>query len=132
MHWAAPFIGLEWSPERNCWWLVRAVFKDRYGIELPRLGVGDVHAADGVAKIKAAAEAAGIRQVSGPAKEGDVVLCRDLTGKRHVGVMIEWRGKLQLLHNDGHMSEHGPVGSVIRQPLSEAAQLTDIELWRRG
>lgn len=129
-HWAAPFIGLEWSPERNCWWLVREVFRVRWGIELPLLGVGDIQAADSVARIKAAAEAAGIRQADGPTQDGDVVLCRDIYGKRHVGTIIEWHGKLLLLHNAGYMSEHGPVGSVVRQPLNEA-QLTDIELWRR-
>lgn len=131
-HWAAEFIGIPWSPERNCWWLVREVFRVRYDVEMPHLGVGDLQAADKVADIKAAAEVVGFRPGDGPARDGDVLLCRDITGKRHVGVVIEWRGKVQLLHNDGHMSAHGPVGSVIRQPLAEATQLTDLELWRRA
>jgi hypothetical protein len=131
-HWAADLIGIPWSPDRNCWWLVREVYRLRFGVELPHLGIGDLQAADSVAAIKAAAVAAGIRPASGPAQEFDVVLCRDLTGKRHCGVMIEWRAKLQLLHSDGHMSNRGPVGSVIRQPLAEASQLTNIELWRRA
>jgi len=131
-HWATDLIGIQWSPERNCWWLVREAFRIRWGVELPHLGVGDLQAADSVAAIKTAATAAGIRPADGPAEEGDVVLCRDAIGKRHVGVMIEWRGKLELLHSDGHMTDRGPVGSVRHLPLGEATHLTDIELWRRA
>jgi len=135
-HWAAEFIGRPWSPTFNCWSLVREVFLVRWGVEMPELGVGEVHAADNVALLKAAAEVSGWRPADGPAQDGDIVLCRDLTGKRHVGVMIEQRGCLLLMHNEGYMSLRKgvsvPIGSVLAQLLHEAIQLTEIELWRRA
>lgn len=131
-HWASQFIGRPWSPDFNCWALVREVFRVRWGVEMPPIGVGDLQAADKVVEIKAAASKSGWRPADGPAQDGDILLCRDLTGKRHVGVIIEWRGRPMLLHNDGYTSEHGPVGSVVCQPLVEATQLTSIELWRRA
>lgn len=130
-HWVASYIGRSWSPDFNCWALVRAVLLDRCGIEMPDLGVGDMQATTSVAQIKAAAASSNWRQVDPPAQEMDVLLCRDLYGKRHVGIVIEWRGQMQLLHNDGHMSTRGPVGSVHRQPLVDLHQLRDVELWRR-
>lgn len=131
-HWAADLIGTPWSPERNCWWLVRESFRLRDGLTMPEIGIGDLQAADKVAEIKAAAKAVGFAQVSGPPLDGDVLLCRDLTGKRHVGRIISWRSRIEILHSDGYMTEKGPTGSVIRQPLAEATQLTDLELWRRA
>jgi hypothetical protein len=127
-HWAAEFIGLEWAPDRNCWWLVRAVYKLRFGLDLPSLGLDGE---DGVSALMAAANAAGIHPASGPAQDGDIILCRDLTGKRHVGTMIELGGAILLLHNDGHMTPQGPIGSVRCQRLAES-QLIDIECWRRA
>lgn len=130
-HWAAKYIGLAWSPERNCWWLVRQVFRDRYGIEMPELGVGDIRVADNVASIKQAAEVSGWRRAEGDPQDGDILLGRDFLGKRHVGVMIETRGKLRFLHNDGYTTEKGCTGSVLCQPLADVTGFTEIEIWRR-
>ena len=135
-HWAAEFIGLPWSPERNCWWLVREVFKKRWGVDMPAVGVGELQVTDNVAAIKEAASASGWRPVhDGDPADGDILLCRDVTGKRHVGVMLQDGRRLLLLHNDGHVGSSGQnVGSVVAQPLRDAIAdgMTDIELWRRA
>lgn len=131
-HWAAKYIGTPWSPEKNCWWLVREVFRERWGVEMPSIGVGDLQAADNVAVIKEAASRSGWRPADGKPEDGDILLCRDITGKRHIGVMVQDGGRLLLLHNDGHMGSKGPVGSVVAQPLRDAEGLSEVELWRRG
>jgi hypothetical protein len=101
---------------------------------MPDIGIGEIQMSDNVSVIKHAASASGWRPVEGEPQDGDILLCRDLIGKRHVGVMIEDRGRLLLLHNDGHITAKGPVGSVIAQTLRDARSggITDIELWRRA
>lgn len=134
MHWAAKYIGLRWSPEHNCWWLVREIFRDRHGIDMPELGIGELQVADNVAVIKQAASTSGWRRINDKPREDDVLLCRDVIGKRHVGWIVEAQGRIKLLHNDGHLTTRGPVGSVVAQVLDEAIAdgLTEIEIWRRA
>lgn len=133
-HWAAKYIGERWSDEHNCWWLMREACRVRWGDEMPDIGIGEVQVADNVTAIKRAAGSAGWRPVDGNAEEGDILLCRDAIGKRHVGMVIETQGKLRLLHSAGHMTERGPVGSVVAERLEDAIAggISDIELWRRA
>jgi hypothetical protein len=132
-HWAAKFIGIAWTPTQHCWWLIREACRDRWGIDMPDIGVGDIQMADNAASIKSAAEAGGWRRVDDPPSDGDILLCRDVIGKRHVGMVICSQARLRLLHSDGHMTDHGPVGAVVAPPLGEALRdLREVELWRRA
>lgn len=129
-HWAARLIGIAWTPGFRCWSLVRLVFLERYGIEMPDVSAdGD----DNTRAIKAAAEASGWRRSDGPEQDGDIVLMMGPTG-RHVGVIIAIGQRLLLLHNDGHMTERGPRGGVVAQPLSDATRdgYHTHEFWRRA
>ena len=85
-HWALPLIGQPWTTERNCWWLVRHVFKEQLGIDLPivQVGIGG----DESKAIREASQTSGWRpcEVTDP-REFDVVLMQGPLGP-HIGVMI--------------------------------------------
>lgn len=138
-HWATPLIGKPWAPDGegpdrfSCWGLVRWVFRERWGIDMPAIRVGDFTEGENVAAIKQAAQTSGWRPAEGDAAPEDIVLMRGADG-RHVGVMIETRRGPVLLHSYGHMTVRGPVGSVIAQPLRDAVAqgYCDLEAWRRA
>jgi len=111
-HWAYDFIGQPWTPSRNCWWLVQEVFRLRYGVEMPVACVG-------APTLFQAATVSGWRRGELPPQDGDIIVMEGPRG-RHVGVMIEVDGRLLLLHNDGHWTPGGAVGSVVAQPLKDA------------
>jgi len=126
MHWAQNLIGLPWSPEQNCWWLVRKIFRDRLQIELPE-------EAAGVLILAGAAHDTGLRPHEGLGQADDLVLMRFRDGRRHVGVMVQANGKVGVLHNDGYMTPAGPVGCVGFNTLHELtrAGMRDFTFWRR-
>ncbi|WP_082568907.1 NlpC/P60 family protein [Rhizobacter sp. Root1221] len=129
-HWATVLIGRAWTPDFHCWALVRLVFAQRYGIAMPDVAVATD---DNVRAIKGAAEASGWRPGPAPAQDGDIVLMQGPFG-RHVGVIISTPAGLRLLHNDGHMSDRGPRGGVVAQPLADATRdgYHRYEFWRRS
>ena len=135
LHWAAPLVGVPWSLERNCWWLVREFFAQRYGIVMPDVIVADEvwPRVDNAAAIRLGAMASGWRPVQGEPQADDVVLMQGPAG-RHVGVMLQADGRLGVLHNDGCMTERGPRGSVVFQSLAEATDggYGAFEFWRRA
>ena len=131
-HWAASLIGEPWTEEHNCWWLVRKVFAERYGIALPPVRVGDLGDVENVAKIKQASQDSGWRPLDEHPADGDIVLMRGMDGARHVGVLVEDGHGLRLLHSVGHMTARGPSGSVVAQRLRDVEhEYTEIEVWRR-
>lgn len=126
-HWANELIGKPWTPDFDCWEFARQVFRDRYAIDLPEQAAG-------VLILTGAAHATGLRPIDGgDGQEGDLVLMRTNVGKRHVGVMIEADGKLGVLHNDGHMSDDGPVGSVSFSTLRRLREqgCGAFQFWRK-
>ncbi len=129
MNWTHELIGLPWSPQFDCWGLVRRVFKERHGIDMPE------HAA-GVLRITEAAHVSGWRPVQPPAfpQEHDIVLMRNLRKERHVGVIVRANRRLQVLHNDGCMADGRPTGAVRLQTLAQMMSegCSGIELWRRA
>lgn len=127
-HWAADLVGRAWTPDYRCWDLVREVFLVRYGIEMPIVAVGEE---GNESSILRASRVSGWVRAEGPAREGDIVLMDRAEG-RHVGCMIDVRGRPMLLHNSGTMGADGrPRGGVICQPLADAAGGRPVELWRR-
>lgn len=113
-HWAADLIGREYSPDFNCWALVREVVRRRTGFLMPEFDAG-------IQRLSAGWERCPV-----PARELDLVVGWDIRKQRHVGIMVAFREGLQMLHNvEGE--------GVIRQTLAEAkGQLGGIELWRRA
>lgn len=134
-HWAKSLVGIPWTPEHNCWWLVRHVFETHYGVTMPNIQVGELRDVDNLAAIQEAAKATGFRPFpETPPQPGDIVLMRGPLGERHVGVMIETNKGPRMLHSEGHMSLRGPIGSVVAQPLRDLVRegYTNFEPWRRG
>lgn len=98
--WVAPYVGLpfgEGPGQVTCWGLVRRVYADRLGIDLP--AYGEISARDlmRIARAMQAGADDGWRPVSVP-QALDVALMRGPRGGAsvvHVGVMIDAR---QMLH----------------------------------
>lgn len=124
-HWAASLIGQSWTPERNCWWLVRHVFREQLGIDMPIVDVEGVDTPENVAAIKRASATSGWRPAGGALQAWDIVLMRGPTG-RHVGVMVVANGRLGLLHNVEDLG-------VCWQTLEEVQRMgySHFEPWRR-
>ncbi len=120
-HWAAQFVGRPWTPEFNCWALVREVVALHWGHDLPPLAVGLEDSQ--FVPIMQAASVAGWRPADGPPRDGDIAVGRLLSGKRHVGVMIDTRKGLQMLHSDSSTT------AAVVQPLRETG-LVEVEFWR--
>lgn len=100
MHWSSGYVGMpfgEGAGEVTCWSLVRRVYADQRGIDLP--AYGEISARD-LVRIARAMEAGkddGWRMVGVP-RELDVVLMRSGRGGSvvvHVGVMVDGQ---RLLH----------------------------------
>lgn len=125
-HWAASHIGRPWLPEFDCWGFVREVFTDRLGIDLPEV-------AHGVLVLTEAAHSTGLRVANSIGQVDDLVLMRSDGGKRHVGIMAAANGSIGVLHNDGHMTERGPVGCVGFSTLHELTLrgFSQFQFWRR-
>lgn len=121
-HWAAHYIGRPWTPEFNCLGLVREVFAIRHDMAMP----------DEATEFLERAYCAGWRRVETHARVDDVVLMDTLNGK-HIGVMIEANSRLGVLHNDGHLTERGPVGHVSFTTLATLLETgaSGFEFWRR-
>lgn len=133
-HWAAPLIGLPYRrgacgpDEFFCWGLVRWVFENIHGIQMPMVAIGQVEdgTSDNVAAIKRAARVSGWRPSHTKCpEEDDIVIMTSIDGT-HVGVMVRANGGLFLLH-----ALEG-VG-VCLQSLPDLALLgfRDFNFWRR-
>lgn len=129
--WAAALIGRPWTPEENCWWLVRTFLRIRYQIEVPLIAGSDFAEHVNIAAIKAAT---GWLRAEGEPEEDDIVFLRTPLWRRHAGVMIATsKGLLLLVHADGFMTVDGPVGSVVAQAQTELRSIgfREAELWRK-
>lgn len=98
MHWSARYVGLpfgEGPGEVHCWSLVRRVYAEVFGIDLP--AYGDIGARDLIRVARAIESGAASEPWMAPAApaEGDVCLMRSARGGTrvvHVGVMTDpWR-----------------------------------------
>lgn len=94
--WVADYIGLEFAdngrgPDKfDCWGLLRKLYADRYGIEIPDFSdrytnTGD---AQGIAKIYDEHHSQWHKLGPGEEKEGDVIMLRLGTLPRHVGMVV--------------------------------------------
>lgn len=89
----AKYIGLPYS-ELDCWGLVRKIYADEYGIEIPKLPI-ETQEAHNWNKVVLNAET-----------EGDLLVFRIDELKRHVGIVIA----------DGRMiHSHQDVGVVVER-----------------
>lgn len=135
MHWATDLIGRPYrrgahGPDAfDCWGLVRHVFAQIHGIEMPVIEVGQLDDAtpDNVAAIKRAAAVSGWKPSDdAQPRENDIVLMNGIDG-RHVGVIVAANGALLLLHC---MEQVG----VCVQPLADLQRMGfhGFVFWRRA
>lgn len=101
---------------------------------MPDVKLGELGEAENVAALKLAAERSGWKRVEGKPQAEDILQMLDIAGSRHVAYMISTIRGLRVLHSDGHMTDHGPVGSTVCVTLDEllAGGYRDLELWRRA
>lgn len=138
-HWARALLGKPWSrdgegPDRfSCWGLVRTVFRERYGLDLPLVGAGDLASVSASQALKADASGWGSVPLD-QAREGDLVMLDRLDGERHVGVIVQASSGLRVLHAEGYVQRGKEVGTVCIEPLEAlvARGAIHVELWRRG
>jgi cell wall-associated NlpC family hydrolase len=130
LHWASALIGQSYQrgasgPDTfDCWGLVRWVFENVHGIQMPVIAVGQD---DNMVAIRQAVDDSGWRPTDEiePA-ENDIVLMTGLEGK-HVGVMVRANGSLLLLHC---LEQRG----VCAEPLRDLSRwgFRDFTFWRHA
>lgn len=126
-HWACDLIGHPHTAQENCWWLVRKVFREQLGIEMPHIDVDLRDSPENVGAIKRAAEMSGWKPSQDPLpRPWDIVLMTGPTG-RHVGVMLEVNGGLHVLH-----SVSGAGVCLQRLADLRLAGFRDFEFWRQA
>ena len=97
MNWWAQYVGIPFGDgpgELHCWGLVRAVYLDRLGVDLPAYGEISAHDLLRAARAMAAGKDDGWREVT-DIQALDVCLMGSVRLVVHVGVMIDSR---RLLH----------------------------------
>lgn len=100
MSWAAAYVGLPFgmaAGELTCWGLVRQVYADHLGVDLPEYGEISVHDLLRIARAMTRGKDDGWRAVN-PPQEFDVCIMRSPQGGAsvvHVGVMT---GPRHVLH----------------------------------
>lgn len=133
-HWAAKYIGkthakgAEGPDSFSCWGLLRAIFRERDGVELPLIKIEDdeeAHSAVNVTAIKSAARLSGMRPVRAASQplDGDVVLMTSVA-TLHCGLAVRANGIVGILHSASKIG-------VVFQPWREATAGMNVELWRR-
>ena len=132
--WAAEQVGTPWTPDFNCWALVRKFFADRHGVTMPDVAIGDLSdaALDNVSAIKRAAMASGWRRIEGDARADDLVLMRTPSGRRHIGLCVGLGAQTYVLHNNGCMTAMGACGMVEVESLDDLMRdgFSGFEAWR--
>lgn len=135
---AASLVGLPWQagaagPQAfNCWGLVRHWCRLVLAVQMPDVPTATPD--DARAHIAAAAQAGGWRPLAdgtAPAQHDIALLRNPLNGQRHVGVLLQANGALNLLHCEG--SEANPWPGVVCEPLAQAlCRYHGLQLWRRA
>ena len=126
-HWSARYVGLPFGDgpgQVTCWSLVRRVYAQEFGIDLP--SYGEISSLDLLRVARAMADGAAGESWAAVAepKEGDICLMRSARGGSaivHVGVMADARNLL-------HVEE---AKAAVIVPLSHFSVATRIAGWRR-
>lgn len=135
-HWASDLIGRPWSPEGtgpesfNCWNLVRHVYKDQLGLDLPLLQIGKAYNEEALRDLCTTGtwNHVGQYRANNRPRQWDIVLCW-CDGLRHVGVMIDCDHQTLLLHCVG--GEEMNVGVVLDDlEFASARGFHNFEAWR--
>lgn len=128
MKWAAEQIGKPWAPDGegpeaySCWGLVRAAFRELYGIDMPSVVVDHPEESQ-VRAIKQAARVSSFKPVVGARADGDIVLMWDHR-RLHCGLVLRANGHLGVLHSSSGCG-------VVYERWHEAVESMQSQLWRK-
>jgi cell wall-associated NlpC family hydrolase len=138
-HWSARYVGLPWAPGADgpdaydCWGLVRAVQRERYGRDLPRLAVrADAPPGQWGELRQLVKRSSSWRQIDGAWADGDILVMLNAKGLPHVGTVVA-RERLFVLHSCGELDEQQrPRGESALDPVAElgASGFGHIDAWR--
>ena len=128
--WANSYVGIPYSSQGrdrdgcDCWGLIRLVYFERFGLELPSFVDAYESAQDmAVCESVISEGKVGFKEVREP-KEADIVLCRILGFETHVGIYIDGGQMLHVMRGvnacvvslDSAMWKRRVVG-YFRQPV---------------
>jgi hypothetical protein len=116
MHWAHTYIGRAWTPEQNCWFLVREVLRMHAQVFLPAIPQWQ--------SLRRASRAYQVRRVlAGMPQEFDIVIMRT-PFHLHAGIVVVANGRIGILHSTAQTG-------VVWEPWLQAVEDTTVELWRK-
>lgn len=96
MHWVTDYLGKPWASGESgpdaydCYGLVRAVYRDRFGIDMPLVSADATKLLSCLHVAKNYADYQKWEEVDAP-QEGDVLLMGCARHPHHIGVMVEDR-----------------------------------------
>lgn len=99
-HWAARYIGVEWSRTNTCWHFCARVWAEVFGIVVPLIEIDGADARATRRLLSGAASDAGWLGVEQPA-EGDAVLMARGARPCHVGIWLNLEGVLHCVEGAG-------------------------------
>lgn len=117
-------VGTPWTPQRNCWWLVREVVRRETGLELPVVSVKHPFDAN-VKAIKEAVEVLGFKRIERASlpRPGWIVLTRTVLDL-HAGIVVEANGRIGVLDSSHRR------GGIYWQTWADAIRGAEsVELW---
>lgn len=99
-HWAAGYIGMEWTPTFSCWHFCALVWRQRFGVSVSPTVVDASDPRATRRAFEAGAAAGGWATVSAPI-EGDAVLMAKGARPCHVGIWLNLGGVLHCIEGVG-------------------------------
>jgi cell wall-associated NlpC family hydrolase len=107
-----PYLGLQWTPEFNCWGLTRYFFEKEHGIQLEEHAVSVFNTVAERIDIRTGEEAKNTWiRTAGPTEDGVVLLGSGETGY-HIGVLVT---ATQVLHLTSNASSNvSPLANLVR------------------
>lgn len=110
-HWAEDYLGRAWEngaegPDAyDCWGLVRAVLRDRFGIALPAVNVDALAPLAVRRAFRDSGEYDHWQEIDAPVVEGDVVLMSHAKHVHHIGLWTAG-GVLHAVEGAGVVHQH--------------------------
>ncbi|MDT8856423.1 hypothetical protein RNZ50_15625 [Paracoccaceae bacterium Fryx2] len=111
-HWAAEYIGAEWTRAETCWHFAARIWREQYGVRVPLVPIDGANARATRRMLDGSPERAAWAAVAVP-MEGDAVLMAKGAHPCHVGVWITPPEGPGVLHSvEGSGGIFTPLGAL--------------------